>query len=137
MNKTLNLIGTFALVFFSIQIFSYLSENGLTWSPDSFVTYALIFLAGLVTFSLIIGVAQLIKKPINKPKDPFIDERIEKRYFQFTGVMFMLSYFILLIGAGYLVLTNRDSIPTEYVFYYSFSALFINMVVAPNIIRKL
>lgn len=137
MKKALELIGSFTGIFFFIQIFSYLGTNGLTWDADSFVDHILIFLVSVVAFGVIVGLFQLIKKPNNQPEEPVIDERTERMHFKFTGFMFILSYLILLVGAGYLMLTNQDSIPTEYILYYSFAALFINMILAPIIIKKL
>ncbi|MFP7414176.1 hypothetical protein [Priestia filamentosa] len=49
----------------------------------------------------------------------------------------MFSYFILMGVTGYLMLTNQETVPTNYLFYYSFGVLFIGMVVSPMVIRKL
>lgn len=139
MKKGLEIIGSFTGIFFFIQIFSYLGTNGLTWDTDSFVNHILIFLAAVVAFGIIVSLFLLIKKPNpnNQPEEPIIDERTEKMHFKFTGFIFILSYLILLVSAGYLMLTNQDTIPTEYILYYSFGALFINMILAPIIIKKL
>ena len=137
MKKVLNLIGSFAAIFFFVQIFSYLGTDGLAWSTASFVDHLLLFFGAVVVFGIIVALFQLFRKPNNQPEEPIIDERTEKMHFQFTGFMFILSYLILLGGAGYLLLTNQHMIPTEYVLYYSFAALFINMIVAPMVIKKI
>jgi hypothetical protein len=135
--KALEFIGSFAGIYFFIQLFSYFGANGLAWNTNSFVDHILLYFVALIGFSIIVGLFLLIKKTNNKPEEPIIDERTEKMHFKFTGFMFILSYFILLIGAGYFVLTNQDTIPTQYILYYAFVALFINMIVAPLIIKKL
>lgn len=137
MKRTLNLIGSFAGVYFFVQLFDYLGKNGLAWNADSFVNHIIVFFVALVAFSIIVGLFQLIKKPSVQPEEPIIDERTEKMHFKFTGFMFIFSYLILLVSAGYFMLTNQSTVPTEYILYYAFAALFINMILAPIIIKKL
>ncbi|MFP7486292.1 hypothetical protein SFC65_19200 [Priestia filamentosa] len=137
MKKALEIIGSFAGIYFFIQLFSYFKTNGLAWNANSFVDHILLYFVALVGFSIIICLFYLIKKPNKQPEEPITDERTEKMHFKFTGFMFILSYFILLIGAGYLVITNQNTIPTQYILYYAFGALFINMIVAPLVIKKL
>lgn len=135
--KAVEWIGAFAAISLVAQALIYLEGNGLSWNADDFVDNLIFLLASIVIFSIIVGIYLFIKKPQNQPEEPIIDERLEKMHLKFTGVIFILSYFILLIGAGYLMLTNQETIPTQYVLYYSFVVLFINMVLAPIIIRKL
>jgi len=137
MKKMFSLISGFAGIFFFVQLFSYLDSNGLTWNTESFVFHIKLFFAVLVVDILIVGLIQLIKKPNTQPEEPIIDERTEKMHFKFTGFMFIFSYFILLIITGYLLLKSQGTIPTEYLFYYSFIVLFITMVAGPMVIRKL
>ncbi|MFP7176733.1 hypothetical protein SFC40_24135, partial [Priestia filamentosa] len=77
------------------------------------------------------------KKPGSTPEESTIDERTIGMYLQFIGSIFMFSYFILMGVTGYLMLTNQETVPTNYLFYYSFGVLFIGMVVSPMVIRKL
>jgi MFS family permease len=137
MKKATEFIKGFAGVFFFTQIFSYFSANGNVWNTPSFFYHLVVYIVAVIAFLILALLIAYFKKPSSTPEEPTVDERTKGIYLRFIGSIFMFSYFILMGVTGYLMLTNQETIPTNYLFYYSFGVLFIGMVVSPMVIRKL
>ncbi|RAS75188.1 hypothetical protein [Priestia endophytica] len=137
MKKAMDFIKGFAGVFFFSQIFNYLLVNGPVWDTSSFFYHISVYVIATIAFSALALLIAYFKKPSSTPEEPTVDERTKGMYLRFIGSIFMFSYFILMGVTGYLMLTNQETIPTDYLFYYSFGVLFIGMVVSPMVIRKL
>ncbi|YCA45496.1 hypothetical protein M1E11_10045 [Bacillus sp. JZ8] len=137
MKKAVEFIKGFAGVFFFSQLFSYFLVNGPVWDTSSFFYHISVYLIATIAFSILALLIAYFKKPSSTPEESTVDERTKGMYLRFMGSIFMFSYFILLGVTGYFMLTNQETIPTNYLFYYSFGVLFIGMVVSPMVIRKL
>ncbi|KYG26218.1 hypothetical protein ACU3L3_13140 [Priestia endophytica] len=137
MKKAFNLIGTFAAIFICTQIFTYFEMNGYTWNKSDFIDLLLWSFGVMIAYSALVFLFLSIKKPSSKSKEPDSDERTEKMHFKFTGFLFIISNGILLIGSMLIKFTGQSAIPIDYITFFAFIVLFINLFLAPIVIKKL